>query len=120
MSGFLLLHRFILNLRPVEDWVQSVLNWQNGLATELANEYHVQSKGDMALPQNDSEMRDFLRNIYLDHNEMIREFVKRYPSHALVEIDISDPMAGEVLAESFGLDGSCWTHENKNLVLEQA
>ena len=107
--------RFILNTRPVDDWVKSVIRWKDDLAIQLANEYHAQSNGEIAIPSNQKEMKGFLAAIYKSHNAMIRNFVSTHPSHALVEVDISDVNAGNVLGDAFGLDSTCWSHENKNI-----
>ena len=67
-----------------------------------------------SVPQNISEMRTFLREIYLDHFDMVRGFVKNHPSHNLVEINITASDAGETLADAFGLSPLAWSNVNKN------
>jgi hypothetical protein len=105
---------FILNLRPVEEWMASVLRWGNDLANQLVNEYYVQSGGVTKRPTNTAEMVEFLSEIYTNHNTLVREFVQEHPSHALVEVDISDAGAGDLLADSFGLNATCWKQVNRN------
>jgi hypothetical protein len=105
---------FILNLRPVDEWVASVLKWGDDIATQILNEYHVQSNGNIELPQNPNEITQTLTLLFDEHSEMIRNFVREHPSHALVEVDVSDGRAGEVLADAFGLEEKCWQQTNKN------
>ncbi|KAL3942527.1 MAG: hypothetical protein SGBAC_003303 [Bacillariaceae sp.] len=101
---------WILNTRLVSDWVESVMNWSD-LQHQFANEYHAQGLLD-TLPSNETDMKAFLEEIFLNHTEHVKDFVSRHPSHALIEINITDSGAGEVLAESFGLDSSFWTVKN--------
>jgi hypothetical protein len=103
---------WILNLRPVDAWVKSIMKWNKDLKFEFAHEYYMQSSLDR-LPRNDGEMAAFLARIYEEHNERIRDFCVSHPSHALVEVNITGD-AGKVLADAFELDDSCWVHKNKN------
>jgi hypothetical protein len=107
---------FILNLRPVDEWVvASVLRWWgDDLTMQILNEYHVQSNGNIELPKDSNELTHNLALLFEEHNEMIRHFVRERPSHTLVEVDVSDNRAGEVLADAFGLDEKCWQQTNKN------
>jgi len=41
----------------------------------------------------------------------VREFAKKNPSHAYIEIDVEAEDAGEQLAAATGRDGSCWGQE---------
>jgi hypothetical protein len=102
---------WILNKRSVMDWIESVMKWDD-LQHQFANEYYAQRQIDR-LPRNETEMRWFLKTIYLEHNDLIRDFVRRNPGHALVEVNITDADAGMVLADSFGLDPSRWTKRNQ-------
>lgn len=53
--------------------------------------------------------RDDLAVIYNLHLEKIRSFVREHPSHKLVEINVDDENAGQMLAEEFsGLKPNCW------------
>ena len=100
----------------MNDWVDSVMRWKNDLAMQIVNEYYAQSNGEIgAIPTTSQEMKTLLSKIYESHTAMIREFVEMHPTHALVEVDISDIKAGNVLADAFGLDASCWSHENQNV-----
>jgi hypothetical protein len=117
---------FILNLRPVLDWVISVVKWPTTLKFELGHEFFAQQterpwashfspvQKTISRYQVRSRLPYFLKWLYTYHNEFVRAFVAQYPSHALIEVDISRADAGEILAEAFGLDASCWGHVNKN------
>ena len=67
-----------------------------------------------ASPFTAQNMRKSLATVYNYHLEYVRDWVARHPSHALVEVDITHEDAGKVLAESFGLNETCWGHFNKN------
>ena len=109
---------WILNHRlPVDDWAESVMEWGDHLDYQFANEYYAQSEiilHENQFPRNKSEMITFLKTMYEEHVELVRTFVKDHPSHALVEITITDDDAGDILAETFGLDSKYWHHRNKN------
>ena len=122
---------WILNQRPVDGWVQSVLRWTGswnedetyrevGLAEQLANEYHFQY--GLPIPQTTEQYRIFLTELYQNHTKTILDFVRRHPSHALVDIDVTHPETGEILADAFGLDASCWKNMNQNMerLIEEA
>jgi len=69
---------------------------------------------NQSLPQlQNSRKGEFLERIYQEHSEFVRDFVRRHPSHALVEIDITDEASGKIMADAFGLDEKCWGHHNK-------
>ena len=59
------------------------------------------------------QRRAFLAQIYDEHTRNVREFVKKHPSHHLVEVNITDPMAGKIMSTGFGLPEDCWGHKNK-------
>jgi len=94
---------FILNLRDPASWERSVKNWFN-----LAAAFRRTHLPDYHYPDGKMALQEF----YSDHNERIRNFVKKYPSHTLVEVNIEDEKAGDQLANAFGLDSSCWTKSN--------
>lgn len=48
------------------------------------------------------------------HSQYIRNFCQDHPSHALIEVDITDNKTGQILADAFGLQESCWGHKNEN------
>jgi hypothetical protein len=96
---------FLLNLRPAQDWVNSVTNWF-GLGGRFLKLFRVDYRK--------VNRRLALEEIYNNHTEFVRNFVRQHPSHRLVEVDISRPNAGNVLATAFGLRQSCWGQHNRN------
>ena len=105
---------FILNLRPVDNWIKSISKW-SGDKRRTKGGYLRQVLTQCDLPgfpsgmgETDEEMEDF----YNGHSRRIRDFVKDYPSHALVEVDIEAEDAGQILQESFGVSHHCWKVRN--------
>ena len=70
-------------------------------------------KVNITLPTSIEELPTFLTWLYDYHTQFIKHFVKVYPSHALVEIDITNNDTGTILGTSFGLDPTCWKQMNK-------
>jgi hypothetical protein len=96
---------FLLNLRPARDWMNSVTHWY-GLGGRFLTAFNVDVK---RVNRNQA-----LEEIFLNHTEFIRDFVRLHPSHPLVEVDISSPTAGIVLSDAFGIPASCWGLHNHN------
>ena len=103
---------FILPLRDPHVWANSAFNWYQ-MRGRTVNEYMF-FNSSLERPGKD-RAKGFLARIYAEHSEYVRHFVRQYPSHALVEVNITDPLAGEQLAREFGLDfdEACWGHHNK-------
>jgi hypothetical protein len=131
---------FILNVRPAQEWVDSVIRWGSGLKEELVNEFWYQaifrnfttfvgtnltrysptrkrpksSSAKAASPSTDAYYNATLLHIMDYHSKYIRDFVQNHPSHALIEVDITNNDTGRVLANAFGLNETCWGHRNEN------
>ncbi|GKY98290.1 hypothetical protein MPSEU_000786600 [Mayamaea pseudoterrestris] len=104
---------FVLPLREPQVWAYSVMHWFM-MKRWLMNEYMAKNSSiTLADIGYGDERRDFFAKIYQEHTDMIRAFVKNHPSHHLVEINITDPLAGTIMADAFDLDASCWAHHNK-------
>ena len=105
---------FILNLRPVDNWIKSISKWsgdkrrtKGGYVRQVLTQCNLPGfPSGMGKP--DEEMEVF----YNDHSRRIRDFVKDHPSHALVEVDIEAEDAGQTLQESFGVSHHCWKVRN--------
>ena len=63
---------------------------------------------------NSIKRRNLLKSVYNYHMQYVRDWVASHPSHALVEIEITDEDAGKTLAAAFGLREECWGHFNQN------
>ena len=98
---------FILNTRSVDDWIGSVNRW--GDLRERLGRCNISglppgkgARGAMG----DGELRAFIAA----HAKKVR------PSHALVEIVIDNPAAGEVMERSFHIPSrKCWRRANVNI-----
>ena len=99
---------FILNTRPADAWVHSVTHWF-GLGGRFLTKFQYFQNYQSTVPRN-----EFLKQLFQNHTHFVRQFVKEHPSHALVEVDISSPTAGHVLADAFGIQSSCWGQHNPN------
>jgi Sulfotransferase domain len=106
---------WILNLRDVDSWIGSVIKWGDDLHNQFFNEYFMQGAiTDIPSENNSTAVNNLLREIYEQHHNMVREFVRQHPSHTLVEVNITDESAGEILGQAFGLDSRAWANINKN------
>lgn len=105
---------WILNWRDPQAWVESVIKWGDGLESQFLNEYFMQG-AIPHIPSNISDVKELLIRLYVEHHEMVRDFVQRHPTHALVEVNITDANAGNVLAGAFGLSMNVsWMKVNQN------
>jgi hypothetical protein len=105
---------FILNLRPVDNWIKSISKW-SGDKRRTKGGYLRQVLTQCDLPgfpsgvgKTDQELETF----YQDHSRRIRDFVKDHPSHALVEVDIEAEDAGKRMQQRFGVSHHCWKLRN--------
>jgi hypothetical protein len=99
---------WILTLRPPDDWARSVLSWLD-MAQRLQVEYGRHTK--QAHPHDNPHR--FLVDFYQQHVDRIRRFVELHPSHQLIEVDITSPAIGSILAKAIpGVSGKCWSRHN--------
>jgi hypothetical protein len=108
---------FILNFRPVMDWIKSARAWQ-GMADRWSKCKlpGLVCKGKGKFRCSDENLHSW----WCGHVQHIREFVKRYPSHKLIELDLYDgPGTSKVMAELFGANQTCWGKSNTNELLER-
>lgn len=101
---------FLLPLRNSQEWANSVFNWFQ-MRGRVVNEY-IHFNRTIERPGR-IRAKEFLSRIYDEHTALVRSFVARHPSHAFVEVNITDPNAGKYLASSFGLNAACWGHHNQ-------
>jgi hypothetical protein len=78
---------------------------------------------------NNNNIRKYLEIIYRYHLQYVQEFVIKYPSHTLIEIDITNKDTGKNLIDALfggvgvgvgvgvggGLKEDCWGHFNQNI-----
>lgn len=105
---------FILNLRPVEKWIRSVSKW-TGDRRRSGTGYlrQVLTRCDFpGLPAGKGGDDADLEAFYNGHSDRVREFVRRHPSHKLVEVNIEEADAAKVMEEAFGISYECWAVRN--------
>ena len=104
---------FILNTRSVDDWIGSVNRW--GDLRERLGTCNISGlppgKGARGAV-GDGELKAFIAA----HAQKVQQFVRLHPSHALVEVVIDDPTAGEVMERAFNIPSrKCWRRANVNV-----
>lgn len=104
----------ILMMRPVDEWIRSARTW-----TDLTIRWRdCQLPGLICTGDLDSEGRarctdENLRHWWCAHVRHIRNFVKHYPSHQLLEFDLyNSAQTSELLSKLFDAKRSCWGHSN--------
>jgi hypothetical protein len=113
---------WILNLRPVDDWINSVLRMDGNMLTrQLINEVQTQTISQnnnnnnnnkvlsITTPKGRTATQAFLRAFWHRHVDRVTTFVQEHPSHTLVVVDITDPNAGVHLSQALG-----WTNASAN------
>ena len=98
---------FILNMREPKAWIKSIDKWQDlrQRFIDIDLKDFKAGKG-----KTDEEMEEF----YLLQAQKVRDFVKVFPSHELIEIDIGGEDAGQIMQDSFGITKDCWGIRNSN------
>jgi hypothetical protein len=91
----------ILNTRPAHEWAHSVRYAGGMLAKQFANEYLVQGQLLSRFPQGKHAVTEFLIRIMEEHTQYIRDFCRKHPSHACIEVDIRNNQTGDILAHAF-------------------
>jgi len=100
---------FILNFRPVQDWKRSVHQWRGMLRRWSSKKCKIPG---FVKPVTNTTTYNF----WCNHVMHIREYVKQYPSHKLIELDLYDSKStSSTLASLFRADAKCWGHSNERL-----
>jgi hypothetical protein len=103
---------FILNFRPVQDWIRSVRNW-------FSLQHRMTLCHIPGLPRGVGREALDLMRWWCSHVLHVRKFVEQYPSHALIELDLyqSDTVNARIMSQLFQIDpnaSSCWGHANSS------
>jgi hypothetical protein len=98
--------------RDVEEWVSSVNRWA-GLGNRLKKT--CQGPGYFTQWQGRRKTDDDLRNLYLDHADMVQSFVKAHPSLTYIEVELESNDTGAILEERTGISRQCWGPSNINI-----
>jgi len=108
---------FLLEFRPVDDWVESFLNWLGKKITEVQLCNAPNLPRGVPNVQDPKDIHETMVHFMCSTVIHARNFVRDHPSHALVEIDLYDTETnGEVLGTLFPKtqDNSkadeCWGH----------
>ena len=112
----------ILTFRPMADWTKSILNWYSML--ERLQQCHLPNlpRGTPAFLEKNhtSELEETMTRFFCSHVLHVRNFVAKYPSHNLIELDLYDPRTPILLDQLFpssptvdditniGSNSSCW------------
>ena len=109
---------FVLPFRDIAAWYHSITNWppkELNLKWKLAmlNE-QMKNANISGFPSGKGKDEDEFAEWFCNHVQNIRDFVIKYPSHALVDYDISDPNVSEILGSAFGIKSECWGQANAN------
>jgi len=134
---------FVLNTRETpERWADNVMHWYsvtNRFMNSFGLRYHkdIDPASITIAPKEDlnnqvlyreleksiarakdvdehNRRRNELADVYRKHTEKVRDFVRDHPSHRLVEVNVDDPDAGQVLAGEFSGENfraSCWSFD---------
>ena len=108
---------FVLNFRPVKDWIRSIKGW-----VDLLNRFqkcHLPNlpRGNPKDINNDTEVTESLTRLFCSHVIHLRSFVELHPSHALIELDLYDTKTSGLVMDSIfpsGNNNTCWGHANKS------
>jgi hypothetical protein len=71
------------------------------------------SKNAFGVDKRNVDKEEALELTYNNHPRRIRNFAKKYPTHALIEVNITDTNAPSILRKSLGfLRDNCWEKRN--------
>lgn len=105
---------FLLTFRNIDKWISSLTNWRgknNNMPFSLRERLTNCTLGYDFTAGVGTEDDDF-SEFFCDHVKRVRQFVADHPSHALVEIDIEDPLVGKKLEAWFDVKADYWGHQN--------
>lgn len=105
---------YFLTFRNMEGWYNSVTNWRSP-----SNRTLISRMIHSSVPGLEGGSLHNFTNFFCSHVKRVRATV---PSHRLVEVDIENPNAGQLLSDMFDIDESCWkkTNVNEKLHLESS
>lgn len=92
---------FILNTRNVNNWLDSVNRWGS-----MRKRFHECNLTD--LPTGVGDVDEDMIAFFGKQVDRVRDFCRRHPSHALVEIDVESVSTGAKLESIFGIPSDCW------------
>jgi hypothetical protein len=100
---------FVMNFRPVDDWIHSATSWQ-GMVTRWSK-----CIVPGLIKEGEKLTKQEIRNWLCGHVKHVREFVKQYPTHKLIELDLYDTEgSSKTMALLFNTNATCWGISNVN------
>ena len=102
---------FVLPLMPAEKWVDAITDWYP--EGRLRGQF---SRCNLPLcPEPCVDNNAKFAAFYDSHATAVRRFVAKYPSHKLIEIDMTGDKAvvGPKLAATTGLPAKCWAPDER-------
>lgn len=109
---------FILNTRPVGHWIRSISNWAVDDKQKRGVGYlrQVLTQCDLpGFPSGIGNRDEELASFYRTHSRRIQNFVRKHPSHVLVEIDIEADETALTMEKAFGISSECWNQHNPTI-----
>jgi len=115
---------FIINFRPMKDWIKSVVGW--GMMDRLEKchlpnlPYGVPGITDGETGQ---ALEATMAQFFCSHVQHVRNFVNTHPTHTLIELDlyntnqtiaVLDRLFRDVVNNEKGISKSCWGQSNKS------
>jgi hypothetical protein len=96
---------YFLTFRNIEGWYNSVTNWRSPSNRTL------KSRMVRSIPDLQGGSLQNFTNFFCNHVKRVRATV---PANRLVEVDIENHNAGQLLSDIFDIDESCWKKTNVN------
>jgi hypothetical protein len=112
---------FVMNFRPIRDWVHSVRGWTDFM--KRFQKCHLPNL-PRGFPENLDDRKgveESMTQFFCSHVLHVRQFVELHPSHALIELDLYDTEGtASVMDALFASSSSagknesqkCWGHAN--------
>lgn len=109
---------WILNIRPIEEWVHSVLKVPgNALVRQIIHEVQ-HHETSFETPKGRNQTKSFLRMFWQRHVQQVQSFCQ-FHQHKLVVVNITSPTAADDLSQSLGWAtnprpsaAACWGQHN--------
>jgi hypothetical protein len=101
---------FVMNFRPVDDWIHSAENWRPNMVARWSK-----CIVPGLIKEGEKLTKQEIRNWLCGHVKHVREFVKQYPTHRLIELDLYDTeVSSKAMSSLFNTNATCWGISNVN------
>lgn len=108
---------FLLTFRDMTGWYRSISHWPPNAEVvnpSMVMKNRMQRSNISGLPAGMGRDESEFSMWFCNHVTNVRDFVRKHPSHVLIEIDIEGSDNDVILGDLFGIPRSCWGHANKN------